>query len=425
MKISKTKLDNGLRLVVVEMPDVRSVATMCFVRAGSRNETREINGISHFLEHMVFKATEKFKNQLEVARAIEGIGGQLNAWTDQDHTNYYNIVPSEYSKVGMEVVSELVLNPKLKKEDLERERGVIIEEMNRRWDAPEDYVWELAIEQIWPDQALGMPVIGQKEVIEKVTIDTFKEYRKKWYTSDNMVLVVAGKTTFDDSKKLTKKYFGNITKQDNKFSPETAKDGQLDAMAKIFSRKTDQSHLVLGIKTFDRYNEDKYILNVLNTILGIGMSSRLFMEIREKRGLCYSIHSSTEHYSDTGGFFIHSGLNTKLLHEAIKAICEQLQKLKQKPIPDDELDEAKRLIAGSIEMSADSSSAQAIMFGKQALEYDKILSLDDLIKKHKAVSAKQIQDLAKKIFLPEKTNLTIIGPLSDKKSEEFKKLLVF
>lgn len=414
MQIHQTKLKSGLKIIVVEMPDVRSVATMLFVRTGSRNETKEINGISHFLEHMVFKGTKKFPDQLAVARAIEGIGGQLNAWTDQDHTNFYTVVPSRFADRGMEVVSELVCRPLLREEDLIHERGVILEEMNRRADSPDDYVWELAIEQMWPNQPLGWPVIGQKDVIEKIKIEQFKQYREKWYRPENMVLTVAGRITEKEATELAKKYFDDLFHLPIQDKPVASKDEQVAAGANIVNKQTDQAHLILSVKTFDRFDHDRFALGVLNTILGAGMSSRLFMEIREKRGLCYSIHSAIEYYHDAGGFFIHSGLNSQKLESAVAAICDELNKLKKEKVKAHELDEAKQLIAGSLEMSADSSSSLAIMFGKQLLLDEKIMSIDEIIKKYQAVTAEDIQKVAQRVLRIEKANLTVIAPLDQK-----------
>lgn len=424
MKISQSKLKNGLKVLICSMPDVRSLATMLFVGTGSRYENDQNNGISHFLEHMVFKGTEKFSSSLKVASAIEGIGGRLNAWTDQDHTNYYTIVPFSEKEKGMEVVSQLVLHPLLRKEDLKMERGVILEEMNRRWDAPEDYVWELAIEQMWPNQPLGWPVIGQSQVIKKIDIDEFKQYRQKWYRPSNMVLVLAGNIKKSEGLNLANKYFAHFSssKIEQNYLPAT--DNQAESQVKIYNRKTDQAHLVLGFKTFSRFDKNRYALNVLNTILGVGMSSRLFTNIREKRGLCYSVSSHLEFYSDAGGFFVHAGLNTQKLEEAILAIKAELVKFITKPVDKKELEQAKKLILGGLDLSADSSTALATIFGKQLLLHKEIETFEQIGTKIKKVTPKDIIDIAKQIFDFNKANLTIIAPLSDSYGDKFKKIIV-
>jgi predicted Zn-dependent peptidase len=422
--LHKTTLKNGLRVLTYEMPDVRSVSTIVFVKTGSRNESSKENGLSHFLEHMVFKGTKKYPSQAAVAEAIEGIGGELNAWTSYDHTAYWNKVPKERLSTSIDVVSEMILNPLLKPEDLERERGVIVEEIHRYQDIPQRYVEDLAMRLTFPDHPLGQFVIGTEENIRSFPTDEFKRYMQDWYKPKNMVAVVAGAADHGTVEKEFKerwdafpdKPFGGV---------QLFKSSQKEPALEVFQKKTDQAHLMLVFRAYSFEDPRRYTLALLNAILGEGMSSRLFMRIREQKGLAYSISSSVDHFEDTGVLYVHAGLNLGKLDDAIKAVVEELKILKERLVPGRELARVKEYLRGALSLSLDESEAMAGWFGKQELFENKTETPDEVIAKLSAVTEKQIQDVAKDIFVAKNANLAVIGPLKTEAVEsKWKKSLM-
>lgn len=405
----KSILDNGLRVVTVEKPDSHSIAAGVFIKAGSRNETKKENGISHFLEHMVFKGTRRFPTQLAVSEAIEGVGGQLNAWTDQDHTFYWNRVPTTRLIRSLTVLSELIQHPLLKEEDLEREKGVIVEEINRRNDDPATHVVELMIATLWPDQPLGFSPLGSKETVTTFTRKTFTDYLQRWYEPRNMVLVVAGKTTHGEVVSEAEKLFSSL-KIMTIPAIVPAKEVQNKPRQTIFPKKTDQAHLMIGFHALPHNHPDRYAFDVMNTILGGGMSSRLFMRIREEKGLAYHIASYDEYYDDTGGLFIQSGLNLGKLEHAVEAIVQELLLIKKEPVGKTELVRVKEHIKGTIDMSVDSTQAMATWFGKGVLFGDE-KTPQEVIKEIDKVTIADVQRVAQKIFTGKRASLALIGPV--------------
>lgn len=405
----RSVLKNGLRIVTVEKPDTHSIASGIFVKAGSRNELLAENGVSHFLEHMLFKGTKRYPTQLAVSEAIEGVGGELNAWTDQDHTFYWNRVPTSQLSRSLDVLSEMIQHPLIKEDDITREKGVIVEEIHRKADDPATHVWELIIATLWPQQPLGYPVLGSKESVTSFTRQTFTDYMQRWYEPKNMLLVVVGKTSHEAVVAEAEK---NLTTLKSVEIPPivSAKEGQQSPRQTVHEKKTDQAHLAIGFHGIPYGNPDKYAFDVMNTILGGGMSSRLFMRIREEKGLAYHIASYDENYADTGGLFIHAGLNLAKLDFAIEAITKELQSLKDEPVGKSELFRVKEHIKGHIDMSVDSNQSMAIWFGKGFLFGDEDTPEQAMAGIDK-VTIEDVQRIAQKIFTKERASLALIAPV--------------
>ncbi len=415
-------LPNGLRIVTIEMPVLRSVASTIFIKAGSRNESPELSGISHFLEHMVFKGTKKYPNQAAVAEAIEGVGGALNAWTSHDHTAYWNQVPKERVPTAVDVISDLISSPQIRPADLERERGVIIEEIHRYQDLPQRYVIDLIYTILFPGHPLGQFIIGTKENIRRFEPQDFLSYQDAWYRPHNMVFVFAGGVTHEQVVGEVKDRLGALAKKPTGgIAPASTKQDRPQAL--VHPKKTDQAHLVIAVRGVPYNHPDRFVLAVLNTALGEGMSSRLFMRIREEKGLAYSIHSDIEHFEDTGNFIIHAGLNLRKLEYAMEAIVGELKELKDKKVPAKELARVKEYMRGNISLSVDEPEEMAAWFGRQFLFEPEVLTPDQVIEKLMAISDEDLNRVAKTYFVPANLSLAVIAPVNKKKETSFATIL--
>jgi len=414
------KLPNGLTLVLVDLPGFHSLTNFLVIRSGSRYEDKKNNGVAHFLEHMVFKGTTKYPDKLDIAQSIEGVGGYFNAWTSNDHTAYWNTVPLAAWQRGIEVPFELAFNAILRKEDLEHERGVIIEEIRRMNDDPSSQVEDQLGEILFPNHPLGLSVIGTEERIEKMTIEQFKQYRSTYYHPAQALFICVGNIGNRDIKaevvKLTKDLKPKaVTKP--QFFTGVSKKG-----LKLLNKKTDQTHFMLALSDpqWASGNKEAYVGVVMNAILGRGMSSRLFLNIREKKGLAYSIHSSFEDFEETGAIVIDGGVNTKKIEQTLAAIDEELASLRTDLVGEEELAKAKALIVGSFEMSADRPIDLARWYGTGRLLGDDT-SIEEAAKAVQAVTSEQIRTLAKKTLIKERQVLSVIGPYENDRI--FKKFL--
>ncbi len=412
MGFKKSVLSNGVRVITSEMPQMKSVATTVYVKAGSRYETVEQGGISHFLEHMLFKGTKKYPNQAEIAKAIEGVGGQINAWTDQDHTAYYSVLPSEFSDRSFDVLSEMIFNSLLGADAIEREKGVILEEINRRNDDPATYVFEHLIGLMWPGHPLGRPILGTRENVSSFQVEDFRNYMSNLYNSKSLVVSVAGNIRHEEVVSRVRKLFSEA-KIGEQNKPELTDYEQSGAQVTLFEKKTDQAHLALGVRALSYSDPDRYVWNLINTILGQGMSSRLFLTIREEKGLAYNIYSFNESLQETGATIVHAGLNLGKLEEAVKAICEEFSKFKNIDVPEDELRKAKDFTKGMINLSMDDTDNVSNWYGRQELLMTEVLSPDQVIDKIERVTVEDIKRVAGKIFREDNLNLAVIAPNGD------------
>lgn len=411
-KFTFYKLSNGVRVVEVPMQGVKSVALGVFSTVGSRYESAEDNGISHFLEHLVFKGTKKYPTTADTS-SLEALGAIQNAWTDVDATSYWCKIPSDQFHRGIDLVSDLALNPLVPPKDLEIEKGVILEEMNRRNDQPDQLVWEEFQAQMFADHPLGRSILGLPKVIKSATRDQILKYHTKHYTSDSLIVVVAGDLP-GDTKATIKKLFGHLPKK-AWVGPEGFKTKALKKMHFVKRPKDNQVNLVLGGYAATVYDTDRYIQNILLTVLGSGMSSRLFSELREKRGLCYSVSASDEKYPDVGVWTVYAGVATDKLKSALIGIKEQLQNLVDKPISEAELKSAKQRLKGMIIFSQEDPRRQMEYYASQVIDRDQeIYDYDQNLAKLMGVTAKQVQDYAAKIFRADNHYLTVLGPVTEK-----------
>lgn len=421
MKVTRHTLKNGLRTVIVEMAESNVVSTSVYVGAGGRYETPDLYGISHFLEHMAFKGTFKYPTAEDYANAIESIGGKQNAWTSHDHTGYWNIVPKEHALLAFDSLAEQLTDLILDPEEIDKERGVIIEEINMVYDNPSDIAWHKLGEVMWPGQSIGSDLLGPKSNIKKFKRNDFIEYKKPLYVAKNMTLCVAGGIKALEVIEMLESFFGKIP-EGEKVTPPMIMFDQNEPRVGTFYKDSDQSHVILAYKTFSLYDSRRYILDILVAILGSGMGSVLFKEIRERRGLAYAIYVLTDYYSEFGALAIYAGLNKEKTIEAIEVIKEQLEISKDKIFTDDVIKRAKEYVKGGYVISLENAKNLSNWYAeREFLEPEKPepKEIRMIIDK---ITAEEIIEVAKTIFRPEAESLVISGPFKDK--EKFVKILL-
>jgi len=416
MKHTKKKLKNGLRLITVPMKSNQTATVMVLVEAGSKYETPKNNGISHFLEHMCFKGTEK-RSVFEITEELDGLGAESNAFTSEEFTGYY--AKAHYKNVDglVDVVSDIYLNSTLPLDELEKERGVVIEEINMYEDMPHRKIWDIFEELLYGDQPAGVTVLGPKSNIRSLTRRDFISYRKKHYVPSATTVVIAGNIDEKKVHKLVNKAFG-VTLDTKKYTKKKTKDIQKSPAVHAHYKKTDQAHMILGVRAFDRYDERGYTLRVIAAILGQGMSSRLFKILREERGMCYYVRAVPMLQTDTGYFAIGTGVGKKRVEEAATVIMDEFRRLRDEKVLSKELAKAKEYIIGIKALSVESSDEVAEWFGFQELYHDDIKDLQAFNKKIKAVTADDVQKLAQELFVDERLNFAVIGPSKGTKSLE-------
>ena len=414
LEVKKAVLPSHLRIDVVPMSSTETVAVFVKARAGSRYESDRNRGIAHFLEHMFFKGGDRYPNPRAVAEAVDSVGGVFNAFTGNDTVGYYIKVAKENIDLAFDVLSDMLLNSKFKQEDIDREKGVIIEEYNMYQDNPRSVLADEFQKLMYGRHPLGEPILGDLDFIRKATTKNFVDYQKKLYSPANIVVAVAGNTTLVEVKKLVNKYL-KLNKGGKKNiplpyqAPKTYK-----TRLKVIYKKTEQAHLAIGMPTFGGLNPDRYIADVLAVILGGGMSSRLFTSVRERHGLAYYVWASHDMYADAGNFAIGAGVSIKKVDFAIKLILDELKEIVESPVPAKELKKAKQSIIGNMALRLENSDTVANGVAYQELLYDKVESIAEIKRKYRAVTVKEVQKLAKKIFQKDKIILAVIGPYRDK-----------
>jgi len=413
MKYTRKKLKNGLRIITVPMKSNQTVTVMVLVEAGAKYETHKNNGISHFLEHMCFKGTEK-RSVFEITEQLDGLGAESNAFTSEEYTGYYAKAHYKHVDNLIDIVSDIYLGSTLPSDEIQKERGVIIEEINMYEDMPQRIVWDVFEKLIYGDQPAGMTVLGPKKNILNMKRSDFVAYRKKHYVAQGTTVVVSG--NINEAKIMTslKKVFKDIPAT-KKHAMKKTKDVQSKPEVSVRYRKTDQAHLVIGCRSFSRHDKRAAAVRVLGTILGQGMSSRLFKIMRDERGMCYYVRATPASYSDTGYFSVSAGVNKDRLEEAVEVILGELKKLKEEAVTDRELIKAKDFIIGTKALDMESSSDFAEWFGFQELCHEKIIVLSEFNKKVQKVTSKDLQELANDIFVDAKLNLAVVGPFKNTK----------
>lgn len=415
------KLSNGLRLLTIPM-DTESVSVLVMVGAGSRYENKEENGISHFLEHMAFKGTKTRPTSREIASAIEGIGGEFNAYTSKDHTVYWIKAAKTHIKLLLEILSQMLLESLLDKDEIEREKGVIIEEINMYEDTPMRKISTEFEMLMYGDTPLGRDIAGTKEIIRSVNRKNFTDYMARLYSPNNTVVAIAGGVK--DPTGLVEEYFGKW-KEGSVSTFEKQTENQAKTRVKVVSKKTEQAHLCLGVPAIKRTDASRYAFSLLTIILGGGMSSRLFHQVRERRGLAYYVRSETNKYHDVGNFVTQAGIETSKAEEAVKVIAEEYYKIanKTEKIEKAELNRAKEFVKGHFILDLEDSQSVAELFGGSELLEGKIRTQDEIIKAFERVTDEEIYTAAAKIFKPEKMNLALIGPFEKEFETKLAKVL--
>jgi len=391
------------------------------IGAGSKYEDKKNNGISHFLEHMFFKGTNKRPNTLDIAEALDRVGGEYNAFTGKEYTGFWAKANSKYLDLALDWISDILLNSKLDSEEIEREKGVIIEEINMYLDTPIKYIDDLWEKLLYGNQPAGWHIAGSKEIVSKIKRSQFLDYISKHYLAKNIVVIIAGNIKeVQNAKRKTQNYFKNI----KTWSPKTKKrviEKQAKPEVLVHYKKTDQTHLYLGVRTYDIFNDRKYALGILATILGGNMSSRLWISVRERQGLAYYIGTLAQTYTDSGYLVTKAGVDNKRVEKAIKIILNEYKKMTQEKVSIMELKKAKDYIKGGTILALESSDVVASFFGGQEILTDKILTSKEKFAKIEAVTIDDIYEVANDIFRPEKLNLALIGPFRNK--DRFRKLL--
>lgn len=417
----KTTLKNGLRIITFPMENTQAVTVLVLVGAGSKYETKKINGISHLLEHIVFKGTKKRPRTLNIAKEIDRVGGIFNAFTDKELMGFWVKVDSRHFDLSCDILSDMIFNSLFKEKEIEKEKKTIIEEINMYLDTPQRHILDLWEKLLYGDQPAGWDVAGEKETVKKISRKDIVNYFKNQFGAKNVVISLAGNFKEKEAILKTKKFFGKF-KKIKTLPKKPVIEKQKSPKVLLQQKETDQAHLTLGVRAFDLFSSKRYPLAVLTNLLGGIMSSRLFIEIREKRGMAYYIRTMAENYTDTGYLVTHAGIDNKRVEEAIKIILKEYRKLREKKVPKEELQKAKDNIKGHLYLGLETSDAWAVYLGAQEILKGKISTPEEECKMIDKVSQDDILKLAREIFRPNKLNLALIGPFKDK--EKFNKLLV-
>ncbi len=417
MNYKKTKLKNGLRLITVPMKGTETATVMIMAGVGSRCETEKEAGLSHFIEHMFFKGTQRRPNTLAISEELDSVGGEFNAFTSKDTTAYYAKVDSKHFETALDIISDMYLNSKIAEEEIKRERGTILQELSMYEDTPVRVINDLFENLLYKKSPLGWDIIGYKKNIEAFKRKDFINYIKRFYVANNSVVCVAGKFNEKEIIHKIKKYFSK-TKADGLPIVEKIKEKQSHPELKIKYKKTDQTHLILGVRAYDYNHRDRFVLSVLAVILGGNMSSRLFIKVRERRGLAYSIKTGKEDYCDCGYLATQAGVEHKNLEKTIEIILKEYKKIASAKVNQKELQKAKDYIKGKSLMNFESSDEVAMFFIEQETKRKKIMPMEDIIKMVDKVTADDILRVARDIFKPEKLNLAVIGPHKNGKKLE-------
>jgi len=412
----KTVLDNGLRVITHSMPRMQSVSIGVWLGVGSRNESRDTSGIAHFLEHLVFKGSKKYSCQ-QIKELIEGVGGALNGFTSEEATCYFAKLPKAMQFQALDILADMALNPLLKQSDIDKERYVILEEIKMHRDLPQSHVHDLFQELLWPGHSLGAPILGNDKTILRLSRRDLASFQKKCYVSSETVIAACGRLEHKEILKKIKEKLGGLQNYSkNTFDP--APGYEQSARIRILRKDIAQTHLALGFYGINRDHPDKYIYSLLHVIMGANMSSRLFSEVREKRGLAYAIGTYIKGFADTGTFLIHAGVDNTKLVQAIEVIAGELGKIKEKRVCANELRRAKDFYIGQLSLALESTLEHMFWIGEPTLHLNKTYKFDEVLKEVKKVSACDIKRLAGEIFKAGKTRLAVIGPVKEKGEEK-------
>jgi predicted Zn-dependent peptidase len=403
-------LKNGVRVISEEMSHVRSVSLGVWIRTGSRREASEENGISHFIEHMLFKGT-KNRSAEEIARSVDSIGGGLDAFTAKEMVSYNTKVLDDHLPVAFDVLADLVRNPLFREEDIEREKGVILEELKMDVDNPEYLLHDIFSSNFWKDHPLGKPIIGSKDTIRNFDRGMIDSYYQRYYSPSNILITAAGNLNHAQLVDLARQHFEDL-KMSEQLAPEVA---PVPHSRLVFRNKTslEQTHLYMGVPGYPFPHELRFACYTLNTILGGGMSSRLFQNIREKQGLAYAVYSELAMYRDTGYMAIYAGTAVETAAKVIDSIVKEFRELKENLVPAEELRRAKDNLKGSFMLGLESTSSRMGNLARQDLYFGRFFTLDEMLESIEAVTAEQVRQIAREFFNPKNITLAVLGNLGE------------
>lgn len=408
--IEVATLKNGVRVISEEMSHVRSVSLGVWIRTGSRRETSDENGISHFIEHMLFKGT-KNRSAEEIARSVDSIGGGLDAFTAKEMVSYNTKVLDEHLPFAFDVLADMVRNPLFRDEDIEKEKGVILEELKMEVDNPEYLLHDIFSSNFWKDHPLGKPIIGSKDTIKRFDRDMIGSYFQRYYSPSNILITAAGNLNHAKLVDLARQYFEDLPVT-GELAPEVA---PIPHARLVFRNKTslEQTHLYMGVPAYPFPHELRFACYTLNTILGGGMSSRLFQNIREKQGLAYAVYSELSMYRDTGCMAIYAGTAVETARQVVDSIIKEFRELKNNLVPAEELRRAKDNLKGSFMLGLESTSSRMGNLARQDLYFQRFFTLDEMLESIESVTAEQVRDIACEFFNPKNITLAVLGNLGE------------
>ncbi len=410
-----------MRIIMVPQKATEAVTVMILVATGSKYEHKENNGISHLLEHLLFKGTKKRPTPLSISEPLDRVGGIYNAFTGEEYTGYFAKVGKNHFGLALDILSDIYLNSTLKLEELEREKKVVIEEINMYFDNPARYVHNLWTKVLYGDQPAGWDIAGTKETVLALSRDQIHDYMKKQYVAPSTVICVAGNISEENVLKEVQERFLNIG-SDGHFSKPGVREDQKNPTALVFYKKTDQTHFCLGFRGYSLFHPRRHAIEILGVILGGMMSSRMFLGVREKLGLAYYVSTEVTCDTDTGFIVTSAGVDNLRVELAVQAVLKEYQKVLQRDISSDELDKAKEHIKGKTALMLEASDAQASFYGIQELLEDKIQTQEEFAREIDKITLQNINEVAQDVFRPEKLSLALIGPFEDQ--DKFRKLLV-
>lgn len=414
----KYTLDNGIRVVMEDISYVNSVSIGVWVDNGSIKEDKHINGISHFIEHMLFKGTSN-RTAKQIAEAIDNIGGQINAFTSKEYTCFYANVIDSHLSIAIDVLADMINNSLFSEEDIEKEKSVVIEEINMYEDSPEDVVYDLLAETMFENTSLSLPILGTVDTLNSITREKLIDYFNKNYTVENLVISVAGNIKFDETLELLEKKFG-ILKHNSDKNNNIVDNIEFTQKIRGKHKKTEQLNFCIGMEGIPCGNDDIYSLLILNNIFGGSMSSRLFQKIREEKGLVYSVYSHPSSYKNIGTFTIYAGLNPKQIYNVVNIIKNDIEELKLNLITIDELEKSKEQLKGNYILGLESTSSRMAEIGKSELILGKIYSPREILEKIDKVTLEDVKETIDKIFDYNKFNIAYVGNITNKEAMENK-----
>ena len=411
MEWMEHKLNNGIRLIYKNLPGAHSVSVGIFIKTGSRFEKSNLSGVSHFIEHLLFKGTKK-RNYRQIKEAIEGVGGTFNGFTSEEATCYWIKILGEYIDLSIDVLADMIQNPLLKDTDIEKERKVIIEEINMYKDIPAKYVFEIFDGTLYGSHPLGQPIAGTVETMQAMKKEWVSGYIGDFYTADNIVVSISGNISEKMMTGSVEKHLSCVReKQKNSF--KRWKPRAVGPKTNVFKKTTEQTHIAMGGLAPSRFDERRYALGILNTVLGGNMSSRLFNRIREKMGLAYAIKSMAKHYEDTGAYLVYAGVSHDNTEKCICAVVDEMRKIKHSGVKKVELDRAKKFMVSQILMGLEDNLEYMMWLGEQKLFREKPVTVKETVEKINSVNLEQVKKIAEELFQPGNFCLSLIGPEAD------------